>query len=501
MNHGRPALLVALILLLATPAAARRVVVLPFSGPKSVEAARALSRQLGGRCELVSVGRLAAEARRRAATIHSAPGRALAARALRVAALLGGTVARAGSRWIVRLVVYSGDSGRLVGAASVSLAGPRIDTAAGRKLVMAISAAMGRARPGPPVATLVAVRSRARVRAAAAKDQRGAAPARPAAAAPVTPPPPTDPAADVAAGDPGQDQPPPSDAGDDTLGFDVDESTAGRGSRHRAETTVRVRARPTTHYWEKAIELSAGMVLLSRSFEFNDPVTPQQPNDYHSGLVPALIVEGSAHPLAFLGRGPLANLGVTASYYRVLVLNSQPPGGGNGVSTTLHQVEAGLRYRWNILGRAMSPTLKVGASFGRLGFSIHWETGTNPSTLPDLAYLYLKLNLVGLEMPFYSSPRFSIGAMINFDYIHVFTAGAIESDDVGGYGRSTTFGIDVGGGLYASLGGFVLRVSGFYRRIGFSFDQQCAQQKTGCNQAGGALDVYRGLTVLGGYAF
>jgi hypothetical protein len=490
------AMLLVLMMIAAPAMASRRVVVLPFSGPKSSEASRALSRQLGGRYELVSVGRLAAEARRRATTIHSTPGRAIAARALRVAALVGGTVARAGSRWVVRLMVYSGNSGSLVGATSVSLPGPRIDLAAGRKLAMSIGVAMGRARPGPPVAGVVAVRRIRPPRAVTPRPQRVAQRAPQRQAAPATPPPPPRGTEDV--GDLDESAPiETSEPADNALGFDVDE----RAENRDRTATVRAKPRQTVRYWEKAIELSAGMMILARTFEFNDPVAPQQPNNYHSGLVPAAIVEGSAYPLAFFGRGPLSNLGVTASYYRVLVLNSQPPGGGEGVSTTLHQVEVGLRYRWNILDRALSPTLKVGASFGRLGFAIHWGTGANPSTLPDLAYLYLKLSLLGLDVPFYSSPRFSIGATANFDYVHVFTAGDIESVDIGGYGRSTTLGIDVSGGLYASLSGFFLRVSGFYRRIGLSFDQQCVQQQTGCNQAGGALDVYRGMTAQVGYAF
>jgi hypothetical protein len=285
--------------------------------------------------------------------------------------------------------------------------------------------------------------------------------------------------------------------------FDVDEGK-GRSAR-TVDATARFtkRRKEDPRSWEKGLELSAGLMLVSRSFDFNDPIQPASPNNYRSGMVPALLVEGAAYPLVFIGRGPLANLGVTASYYRVLSLKSQPPGASTPSATTLHQVEAGLLYRWNILGRATSPTLKAGASFGRLGFVIHWDESTPPAqyTLPDVVYLYLKLNLVQLEVPFYHSRRFSIGATVKFDYIHVFSAGDIEKSDPGGFGRSTTLGVDIGGGLWATFSGVFVRVSGFYRRIGFAFDQSCYSQQTGCYAAGGALDVYGGLSFLGGYAF
>jgi hypothetical protein len=285
--------------------------------------------------------------------------------------------------------------------------------------------------------------------------------------------------------------------------FDVDDGKARSAKTVDATARFTKRRKEDPRTWEKGIEVSAGLMLVSRSFDFNDPIQPASPNNYRSGMVPALLVEGAAYPLVFVGRGPLSNLGVTASYYRVLSLKSQPPGANAASSTTLHQVEAGLLYRWNILGRATSPTLKAGASFGRLGFVIHWDEST-PSTqytLPDIVYLYLKLSLVQLEVPFYHSKRFSIGATVKFDYLHVFSAGDIEKNDPGGFGRSTTMGIDLGGGIWATFSGFFLRAGGFYRRIGFAFDQTCYNQQTGCYAAGGALDVDGGLTFLGGYTF
>ncbi len=61
-------------------------------------------------------------------------------------------------------------------------------------------------------------------------------------------------------------------------------------------------------------------------------------------------------------------------------------------------------------------------------------------------------------------------------------------------------GIDFGAGLFGSYYGFFAKISGFYRRLFFDFDNACYPQ-LGCKAAGGALDVYIGGTFLLGYGF
>ncbi len=282
--------------------------------------------------------------------------------------------------------------------------------------------------------------------------------------------------------------------------------TARRGDGEKAtDATAQFRkSKPSSNErpeWEKVIEVAAGVMLLSRSFDFNDPIEPKSPSNYRSGMVPAIIFGGETYPLALLGRGPLANLGIVGHYYRVPVLRSQLPGYVEPVETTLHQFEVGLRYRWNILGKLASPTLKAGLSFGRLGFVIHWDPSLYQVPLPNIVYLYLKLAIVSLDVPFVANKRWSLGATASFDYLYIFTAGDIERTDTSGYGRSKTAGIDLGGGLYATFGGFFLRATGFYRRIFYAFDNQCYNDQTGCHAAGGALDIYQGAMILGGYAY
>jgi hypothetical protein len=253
--------------------------------------------------------------------------------------------------------------------------------------------------------------------------------------------------------------------------------------------------------WEKVLEISAGMMAMSRNFEIANPIKPADPtkhSNYKSGPVAAIQVEVALYPLIYFNRGPLANLGIVARYYRVLGLRSQTEKMVEPVNTTLHTFEGGLRYRWNILDRATSPTLKAGVDFGRQGFKIHDDKGLIP--LPDVAYVYLKLALVHLEVPFYASETVTVGGVGTFDYLLIFSAGDIERTDSRGYGRSSTGGIDVGLGLFGSYRGFFGRISGFYRRIFYDFDNTCLNV-TECLGAGGALDIYLGGAVSIGYAF
>jgi hypothetical protein len=256
--------------------------------------------------------------------------------------------------------------------------------------------------------------------------------------------------------------------------------------------------------WEKLFSASVGLMVLSKRFDINDPQDPREPEKhpyYRSGATVALRVEAELYPVAFFHRGPLANLGLVARWWRVLKLDSQSPETAEPIRTTLHAYEGGLRYRWNILDRLLSPTLKAGVEIGRHGFVI-WDTDADGIALPDVGYVYLKLALVGLDVPFYKTGDYLFGASASFDYLLIFTSGDIERTDTIGYGRSNTGGIDAGLGLFGSYGNLFARIEGFYRRIFYDFDMTCRQNDTlPCKSAGGALDIYMGGSLQLGYAY
>ncbi len=532
--------------------AAKKVVVLSFSGPRGGAASRMVARALRGRFTVVSQGQFSAAGRRAGASIRSTRGRVKAARVLRVAAIISGSIKRVGSRWVLRVMVHNGANGRNMGIATFPLRGARVDAGTGRRVPGRLRAALARCRPGAPLRGVRAVarrpRRRPKPRRVKPKPRRRPKPVavRPAPRPRKRPtrrndfddgsgvyvdPEPVRPARRRVtptvdedefstprrtSDEPRMDVAPTKRVArrsDDDLGFEVtgdngkdNETPTNLGVRQYQSNprvnpggpriTRRMNRRPP---WEKIFEVSLGLMLLNREFDFNDPVKPKNPSNYRSGLVPAFLAEFAFYPLSFFHRGPLANLGIEAKYFRVLYLRSQMAGQLEPLSTTLHDVEIGLRYRWNILGRATSPTIKAGLDFGRLGFKIH-DDPSNPVPLPDIAYYYLKLALVGVSVPFYAGTSFSIGASGNFDYLLIFSSGDIERTDSGGYGRSSTGGIDVNLGLWASYRGFFARINGFYRRIFYDFDNAC-YPISGCNAAGGALDIYKGGYLTIGYAY
>jgi hypothetical protein len=271
----------------------------------------------------------------------------------------------------------------------------------------------------------------------------------------------------------------------------------------RPTTTVVAEPRraPGRHPWEKAISAHLGLTYIGHNFDFKDPVAPSRPFSFHSGLSPAIALAFELYPLAFRGhRDALTNLGLHLSYWRVINLKAHTQ--DSTFDAVNQQLEAGLRYRWNLLGRATSPILTPSLSVGRLGFSIAWDPATTTSALlPDTTYLYLKLGLIDLEVPLITRRSFSIGLEAHFSYLWVLTAGGIESNDSGGYGSAQVHGLETGGGVHATIGGFSTHVVGGFRHLAYGFDNDCYVKKTGCNAAGGAVDAYASFSFLLGYAY
>lgn len=535
-----PATLAVMLVVLAfgeAHAAKKKVVILGIHGPRGGQATRLVARALAGRFRLVSRGRFVRAAREQGVSINQAPGRALAARVLRVAGLVSGSITRVGRRWVLRVVVFSGHSGRRVGGKAFPLRGTRLDPTTARRVAAGIAMAMGRARAGPPMRGVTSVRVKRRPRRQRRRRVASRVPVVPRPQ-PQPPPPPPEPQPEPPPStfDDGSevDSTPPDDnppvledrnfaargTGDDDLGFEVNDrgnaaanqttddggvpeyegSSSGGDDDDDAEAQVS-KGTEERQPWEKIFELSFGMMAMTRTFDIHNPIKPANPeghSNYRSGVVPAIVLDGAVYPLSYFNRGPLANLGLVVHYYRVLGLKSQQAQMVEPADTTLHVVEVGMRYRWNILSRLSSPTLKAGVDFGRLGFKIHDESGK--IKLPNVAYVYLKLALVGLEVPFYTKRDFMIGGMASFDYLLIFSSGDIERTDSRSYGRSSTGGIDAGAGLYGSYAGFFVKLTGFYRRIFYDFDNTCLGV-TDCLGAGGALDVYLGGSVSAGYSY
>jgi hypothetical protein len=257
------------------------------------------------------------------------------------------------------------------------------------------------------------------------------------------------------------------------------------------------RSRPA---WEPVVEGALGFSLLARSFQLNDPVKPVVPVSYMSGLVPMLGFGIGVYPLAALREGPLRGLGVVLGFRRAIELKSQLPGLSGPVETSFQDFAAGLRYRFGLGGSGGWPrlTLKPGLEGGVQSFSINWAD-LNATPLPNVSYSYLKIPL-DLELALLRS-RVVLSLLLGIDYLVVFSGGEIEETSSRGYGSASIGGLDLRTGLELRVSAFLARAGYTYRRVWMSFDNDCYQNGSGCNLAGGALEVSSGFDLLLGFAF
>jgi hypothetical protein len=249
--------------------------------------------------------------------------------------------------------------------------------------------------------------------------------------------------------------------------------------------------------WESLVEGSVGMMALSRKMTINYPTGVANLRNlpsFNSGILPAVRLELAVYPLVLSRRGHLANLGLVGRYWRMLGLEYQLEN-VEPLSATLHAFEFGLRWRWNLLGSVASPTLFLGLEFGRQSFLVHNDAAVQRD-FPNLAYLYLKLGPLALDWPVYQSGELMIGLCGSFEYLQIFSAGAIAESTTTGLGPEASQGIELGAGVFGSYRGFFVRATGSYRRVFFSFDHAC---DGGCD--GSAADVVAGAGLSAGFTY
>jgi hypothetical protein len=462
-------------------------------------------------------------ARRNKLNFNAPEGRSVSARLLGATGIAYGVVTRTGRVWSLKMVVYSGHNGRMVGSRIFPLRGTRLDAGTAKRASVWIIRMMLQAKAGPPLAASASRKnSPQRILLQAPvpnpKDPVGGNGNLKAQTRPAPHPLPFSSSSGAKQYIPPRTPAPAVTGGNDDLGFEVknrrtglskkasfqeqDEETkaiprfhSNKKPSHERETGMR-RSTSSLVNSENFVELSVGLMVLVRSFKFNDTdPSNDDPKSYKTGLVPLLLLEGAIYPFSILGQGWIANIGFILRYYRALMLKSKPPTQIDEYNTTLDDIEVGINYRWNLFDRLTSPILRMGMEYGRMNFTIDDEDDIG---LPDVTYNYIKGPVLQLDLPFYSNTDLMFGGMALGDFLWFLSEGQIEQMEKPGYGASKTFGIDAQLGLYVFFRQFLIEVNGFYRRIFFSFENKCLQQ---CNSAGGALDEYFGATVQVGYVF
>lgn len=472
----------------------KKAVILPFSGIGGAKAAKVVRQR--SRAYTASYARY----RRLGA------GKKAAAR-LSVAALVYGQIHRKRGRFFLKLIIRSAHNRAILGRPSFALRGPRVDRSTARQIALAIARYTRRGK---------IPRWRHRRRPKIIVKAVDNPPPEPAAQAPKQN---FDDGSDISSATPETtplgDEPPvkaapePSAATNEVGGFavaprrrdnredpsDLKLRDRNDGEEDRYDPKRKTGTKPP---WRSFFHLFVGAEIKTRTFDFVDSLNPPQANSptYSSGVHTALRIEGALFPFALAVDNPLADIGIVGTFSRVFGLKSRLDL-VNTADTHSQFFEVGLRYRWNILKSMTSPVLMAGVEYGQQSFLIL----SDDTPLPNLQYKYLKLALLRADFPFVYAGGFRFGLGGAFDYLLVFSSGDIESPLAGGYGTSSTGAINAEAGLFLSYYGFGLRVAFNYRRFFFDFDQLCAIQNQGCNEAGGALDQYLGGIVTFGYSY
>jgi hypothetical protein len=146
-----------------------------------------------------------------------------------------------------------------------------------------------------------------------------------------------------------------------------------------------------------AIELAAGPRAVHRTFDFNDPLSNYQPvprpYSYVLPAAPAPFVEAGIYPMAFMGAGFAANIGLVGSYERMIGTKSALQGTQTTLNTSGQQFDVGLRGRIP-LG---SGEVGVVGTFGKHSFHV---TDSDPgpaagSLLPNVDYTFVRVGVDG----------------------------------------------------------------------------------------------------------
>jgi hypothetical protein len=245
-----------------------------------------------------------------------------------------------------------------------------------------------------------------------------------------------------------------------------------------------------------ALAVALDLRAMTQRLDVDQPISPTDREGHaftRSDWFAALGLGVRFYPLS----GKISHLGLAGHYYRSIGLVTHPSD-GHRASASLQELCLGPRYRWNILRRPESPVLTAGIDGG----FHHFELDGGSDSVPDLHYLFVRLALVELEVPLLARGPLGLELDLGFHYRLVLSSGEIEDADPRGYGpASSTGGVEVSGGLRATLNRTFLRLTGFLERYAFEFDPAPCELGPCHRLAAGAVDLYYGLDVSVGYRY
>lgn len=488
---------VVLAMLAPLPALAqKRIVVLDIDGAPSSRLRDQIAKMLGEKHQLISGRVYRKAARRLAATEDTADNIARVVKDIAADGVVGGQLLPDGTRYILRLRVAEGATGKTVKKLSVRLRSPRLSISMRTKL-------------GPRLLEAL---------------EKVAVIERPA--------------------DSGAPEPEPLESGlpSDTdnrrvteiVSLVPDEVVAEPDETSDARVTGTGRSRRVQR---GALVLAAGASVVTRSFTFaSRDDFAAAPQALATAPAAGLYIEGELYPLAIdqswqswqsrqsrqsrqnpenpenpNRRGVLTDIGVSFVLDSTFVLESTAMATGATVTSTQQRYGVGLRFRYKVGQRAHGPLLKLGVGIARLSHVIDRQSvsgGGEPPELPqpddidvpDTVYTYLDPGL-SLRVPVVAGVALLAGARAML----VLDTGPVQEPEQ--YGAATLTGVDADVGIEIVIGERVLmRLAGHMTLIGYAFAGNGAQSNNrdgnpATVDVGGARDLYLGGHASLGYLF
>ena len=439
----RASLWVALVasVLTVAPAVAEargRVSVAPFVGPGARRIRARVIRALRRRYRLVGWGRLGGPSS--AAEFRRVAGR------LGIRAFVSGSVKRRRGRYLARVVIRSGSTGRTKVVQWRSRSRRRLFRGTGRRLGRVVRAV---------------ARSRAPARARPRPQPQPQPDAQPDAQADAQPP-------DRRAGDADEEE------------EEEEEERAPEASDDDEDLTLSGRPR------HERLAVAVGLKIFSRNLAYHQDLFGAL-RSYDLAASPAIGGSIAWYPAAHFSNLWYAHLGLTGAFRYAVGLSS---GTSDGVDfpTTSYAFSVGVKYRLHFLGERLelSPVL----AYGIETFTIEDVSVDTPKPeIPSVAYQYMRL---GGEVSMLVYKGLTLTGRLG--YLAILAAGEIESDRF--FPRSSLGGIELGGGARYGFGkGFEVSAGIDLRRYFYSMNPEPGDT----NVAGGAVDQFVIFNVALGY--
>lgn len=478
----------------AADAAKKKVVVLDFKGPKAAPVQKKVVALLKKTATVINQAKFTATSKKVKGFKANAAGVSKVAKKLKAHAVVSGKVTKKKAKYKLTIQVREGRSGDFVGDdIVVTMKGGKLSKAQEKKIARELKAAISDL-PSPGKA----VEEEEPAEEPVAEEEGGGEEEAPAEEEEVR-----------VAGTEGSEE----GGGEEEASPKEEEKEEAKEEEEEEEKEEKAKASKSVKLTSaqqadldargRAVDVSAGLSFQSRSLTFaHDGDLVNTPQGYDGAMVPGLYVLGELYPMALVNpktTGFMRHIGLTLVLDKVLLIKSKPAGMDVDLPTSQTRFGFGLVYRWNLGSTPTSPTLKVGARFNKLSFTIDESAApTAMVEIPDVSYTYIDPG-VAFRYPITEK----IAANAEAHYLIVSKAGQIQQTEQYGGSKISGFDFDLGG-EYKLSSSLLVRAGLRYSRISMTFDGggTLTNRDADAEQdVQSAKDAYLGIYATAGYLF